>query len=399
MQGLIFILLSILLTPSLSSWARVLLSPAAGNTFNVIQYGAVGNGQTDDSQSFLKAWEDACGASEGTPTLEIPNGMTFMLSPVAFKGPCKANSVHVLLQGTIVAPSRDAWNGKNEWIQFAEINGLMIDGGGQIDGQGSSWWQDCNSNCERPTALHINDCQASRLTGIKHLNSAKNHISISGCSDFYISDLEITAPGESPNTDGIDISHSSAITIEKSIIGTGDDCIAINGGTSNIKITQVTCGPGHGISIGSLGEDGKYDTVEDVYVGGCTFKGCQNGARIKTWDGGAGYARKITFEDITLEDSRHPIIIDQFYSSHDGTQGPSKGSSVAVSDVTYRNVHGTSADDEAIIFNCAEESCKNIVLDQIDITLSDPGKDAQAVCKNAEGTATSTVPSVTCLSN
>ncbi|KAG6689013.1 hypothetical protein I3842_11G154900 [Carya illinoinensis] len=398
MQGLIFILLSILLTPSLSSCARVLLSPAAGDTFNVIHYGAVGNGQTDDSQSFLKAWADVCGASEGTPTLEIPNGMTFMLSPVAFKGPCKANSVHVLLQGTIVAPSRDAWNGKNEWIQFAEINGLMIDGGGQIDGQGSSWWQDCKSNCERPTALHINDCHASRLTGIKHLNSAKNHISISGCSDFYISDLEITAPGESPNTDGIDISRSSAITIEKSIIGTGDDCIAINGGTSNIKITQVTCGPGHGISVGSLGEDGKYDTVEDVYVGGCTFKGCQNGARIKTWAGGAGYARKITFEEITLEDSRHPIIIDQFYSIHDGTQGPSKGSSVAVSDVTYRNVHGTSADDEAIIFNCAEESCKNIVLDQIDITLSVPGKDAQAVCKNAEGTATSTVPSVTCLS-
>lgn len=70
-----------------------------------------------------------------------------------------------------------------------------------------------------------------------------------------------------------------------------------------------------------------------------------------------------------------------------------------MSDVTYRDVRGTSADDEAIIFNCSEESCKNIVLDQIDITSSVPGKNAHAVCKNAEGTATSTVPSVPCLTN
>jgi len=27
----------------------------------------------------------------------------------------------------------------------------------------------------------------------------------------------------------------------------GDDCIAINTGSSSINITQVNCGPGHGI--------------------------------------------------------------------------------------------------------------------------------------------------------
>ena len=36
-------------------------------------------------------------------------------------------------------------------------------------------------------------------------------------------------------------------------------------------------------SIGSLGKNGAFDTVEEVHVRNCTFKGTQNAARIKTW--------------------------------------------------------------------------------------------------------------------
>ena len=36
-------------------------------------------------------------------------------------------------------------------------------------------------------------------------------------------------------------------------------------------------------SIGSLGKDGAYNTVEEVNVSNCTFTRTQNGARIKTW--------------------------------------------------------------------------------------------------------------------
>lgn len=35
--------------------------------------------------------------------------------------------------------------------------------------------------------------------------------------------------------------------------------------------------------MGSLGQDGAYATVENVYVKNCSFNGTQNGVRIKTW--------------------------------------------------------------------------------------------------------------------
>ena len=36
-------------------------------------------------------------------------------------------------------------------------------------------------------------------------------------------------------------------------------------------------------SIGSLGKDGKHETVEFVHVKDVSFTGTTNGARIKTW--------------------------------------------------------------------------------------------------------------------
>ncbi|KAL6129541.1 hypothetical protein ACLB2K_072891 [Fragaria x ananassa] len=261
-------------------------SPAT-STFNVMNYGAVGNGEVDDTQAFLKAWEDVCGSTQGIPTLIIPKGKDFLLNSVKFQGPCRAASVNF-------------------------------------------------------QALHINDCHGLRLSDITHIDSARNHISISGCNDVEVSGILIRAPADSPNTDGIDISISTNINIRDSSIGTGDDCIAINSGTSHVNITGVLCGPGHGISIGSLGEHGSYSMVEDVQVRKCTFNGTTNGARIKTWKG---------------------------------------------------SVSG----DVAITLDCDNRvGCKNIVMDHIHLTSSVHGKKVAAYCKNVRGLHTSLSPSVAC---
>ncbi len=70
-------------------------------------------------------------------------------------------------------------------------------------------------------ALHFENCNGLQLSKLNHLNSPKNHISISSCNEVYISNLRISAPEDSPNTDGIDISHSSNVRVLNTVMETG----------------------------------------------------------------------------------------------------------------------------------------------------------------------------------
>ncbi|URE01694.1 Glycosyl hydrolases family 28 [Musa troglodytarum] len=78
--------------------------------------------------------------------------------------------------------------------------------------------------------------------------------------------IKISAPGDSPNTDGIHIANSANIQVSNSVIGTGDDCISIGSGCTNLTIFRVLCGPGHGISIGSLDKNAGEKDVIGLYV-------------------------------------------------------------------------------------------------------------------------------------
>ncbi|RDX62536.1 putative polygalacturonase, partial [Mucuna pruriens] len=294
--------------------------------------------------------------------------------------------------GKIVPPDMNAWVGdRSGWIGISYVNGLTIDAnGGIIDGYGSTWWENCRT-CQRPVALSFNGCNGLFVNSLSMTNSPGGHIAVNGCNGARFSHITITAPKSSPNTDGFDIANSKNILIEDSTIGTGDDCIAINGGSSDINATRVICGPGHGIS---LGRNNSHEIVEEVYVKNCSFIGTTNGARIKTWPGGSGYARKITFEQIEVRDTHNPIVIDQNY----GSKSPNTtDEAVEVSEVTYRGFNGTSADSKAIDLKCSRSGCFNIILDQIYITSSQPSKPVYASCENAHGTVGYTVPNVSCL--
>ncbi|KAK7405645.1 hypothetical protein VNO78_07207 [Psophocarpus tetragonolobus] len=304
--------------------------------YNVIDYGAKGDGKTDDSQAFVKAFQSACRA-QGTVSLVIPSNYVFFISALTLKGPCSSS-----LQIQVIA---------------------------------------------------FNSCNKLSVSDLSIVNSPKTHLKISNCQGAHFSYISISAPGSSPNTDGIDISDSKNIIITNSKIASGDDCISVGSGSSYINISGIACGPGHGISVGSLGKN--HDTVSDVYVKNCKFTGTTNGARIKTFPGGSGYAKRITFEQITLSQTRNPIIINNFYNGQ--TARLLNGAGVKVSEVTFRGFKGTCTHKYAINLNCGPTGCFNIVLDHNNIVSSQRRKKALCSCNNAHGKATNSISNCSCL--
>lgn len=96
-------------------------------------------------------------------------------------------------------------------------------------------------------SLEFTNSKNIMISGLTSLNSHMFHIVVNECHDVKMEGLKVSASGNSPNTDGIHVGLSSHVTILNSDISTGDDCISIGPGTSNLWIENVACGPGHGI--------------------------------------------------------------------------------------------------------------------------------------------------------
>ncbi|GKV28168.1 hypothetical protein SLEP1_g37252 [Rubroshorea leprosula] len=251
----------------------------------------------------------------------IPGGYTYLVHPVDLSGPCKSR-VTLTISGTIVAPKDpEAWNGLNprKWLYFHGVNHLTVEGGGTINGMGQEWWaRSCKINpknpCKHaPTALTFHRCKVLKIYNLMIINSQQMHIAFTKCLRVITTNLKVIAPATSPNTDGIHISASRGVEVKNSLVRTGDDCISIVNNSSRIRITSISCGPGHGISIGSLGKSKSWAQVHNVMIDGALLSNTENGVRIKTWQGGGGYAANIKFQNVLMENVSNPIIIDQYY--------------------------------------------------------------------------------------
>ncbi|XP_057726250.1 probable polygalacturonase At1g80170 isoform X3 [Arachis stenosperma] len=376
---------------------RTRTRPRSRRVISVIDFAAKGDGLHNDTQvitklfsfnpipylvtislpcfqSFLEAWKTAC-SFPGFANVDVPYGKTFLIYPVDIAGHCKSK-ITLRILGTIVAPKDPAvWNGLNQrkWLYFHGVNHLTVEGGGSINGMGHEWWaRSCKTNstipCHpAPTALTFHKCKNLKVKNLTLLNSQQMHLAFTSCMRVVASHLRVLAPPSSPNTDGVHISVCKGVEVRDTVIRTGDDCISIVRNSSRVWIRNITCGPGHGISIGSLGKSNVWEKAQDIYVNGAYLSNTDNGVRIKTWQGGAGFASKITFQNILMENVSNPIIIDQYYCD---SPKPCKNqtSAVKVESISFINVQGTSATKEAIKFACSDTSpCEGLYLENISI--------------------------------
>jgi polygalacturonase len=212
---------------------------------------------------------------------------------------------------------------------FIHVTGrdAAIMGDGSIDGRGGatfvggheSWWdlaQDAKrdgGNQNVPRLIVAERADNFVLYRITLRNSPNFHVLVRNTHGFTAWGITIDTPQSARNTDGIDPSSSTDVSIVYSRIRCGDDNVAIKapagGEAAHITIAHDRFYSGHGMSIGSE----TVGNVTAVEVRDVTIDGADNGLRIKSNATRGGLVQDVDYENICLRNIKAPIVLDSFY--------------------------------------------------------------------------------------
>ncbi|KAL5540099.1 hypothetical protein UlMin_043170 [Ulmus minor] len=365
------------------------------DSFDVFSFGAKGDGVCDDSKALLAAWQAACKVNGAK--VEIPAEFKFLINPITLQGPCMPNLV-LQIDGTLLAPPKvDSWQKSSlfQWINFKWVQNFTIQGTGVVDGQGSNWWSTSNIYTIQKKSKHIPDMKPTALRfyssydvtvrNIKIIDSPQCHLKFDSSKRIKVDNITISSPENSPNTDGIHLQNSQDVEIHHSNIGSGDDCVSIQTGCSNVHVHHINCGPGHGISLGGLGKDKTVACVSNIIIENISIQNTLYGARIKTWQGGIGSVKNVSFSDIQVSDVKVPIMIDQYYCDKNSFCKNQSGS-IAISGIKFDKIIGTYLVQPVHLACSREIPCTDVDLVNIQLNPS-PGFRGfkQSLCWNSYG--------------
>lgn len=362
--------------------------------FNIMSFGAKGNGISDDSKAFLAAWKAACEIPGAT--LEIPSQYKFLIKPITLNGPCMPQLI-LQIDGAVLAPPKvSSWPKSSlfQWLNFKWLHNFTIQGSGTVDGQGFNWWTLSTFYNNRKKLKHIPDMKPTALRfyssynvtvrDITIINSPQCHLKFDNSGTVKVDNITISSPENSPNTDGIHLQNTQDVEIQHSNIGCGDDCVSIQTGCSNIHIHHINCGPGHGISLGGLGKDKSAACVSNIVVQNISIQNTLSGVRIKTWQGGIGSVKNVSFSNIQVSDVKVPIMIDQYYC--DKYRCKNQTGAVAISGITYDQIIGSYTVQPIHLACSSQIPCVDVDLIDIQLKPSSESRGFQSsLCLNSYG--------------
>jgi polygalacturonase len=349
-------------------------------------HGAKADGLTKDTKA-IQAAIDACASARGG-TVRLSGG-TFLTGPILLK----SNVTLEIAKGAVLLGSPDRADypmvafARNQTVQplLSAVNAenVTITGEGTIDGNGKVWWdyivgaKDAGvlgNDHPRPMGVVFDHTRHVHMDGVTVQNSGFWQIVPYYADDVTIRNVRILAP-KSPNTDAIDPFSSSNVVIDHVFASTGDDNVAIKSGainspgpdapSRNITITDCTFENGHGISIGSEIAGG----VRNVRVERVSFKGTDQGIRIKSARDRGNDVSEISYKDITMVDVKTAILITEYYP-HPAPVGdvpaePMGRLTPKFHGITIENVTATGSDSAGTIVGLPESpvlglSMKNV---------------------------------------
>ncbi|WP_194910868.1 glycoside hydrolase family 28 protein [Catenulispora rubra] len=225
-----------------------------------------------------------------------------------------------------------------EGVQNASGHQGTIDGRGDtaILGGSTTWWQLADQakaqglNQQNPRLVEADSSNDFTMYHVNLVDSPNFHVVYKGGNGFTAWGVRIKTPANARNTDGIDPSGATNVTIADSFIQDGDDGIAVKGGSaaSNMTIRDDYFWGTHGISIGSETNGGvrnilfENDTLNGVDSSGITSSS-DNGIRIKSSPSNGGVVTQVSYLNTCLSGMKAPIVLDTRYSGGSGSSIPS----------------------------------------------------------------------------
>jgi Glycosyl hydrolases family 28 len=313
-----------------------LTTPAADQAgiFNVLEYGALGDGTNNDTAAIQRAVV-ACVAGGGGQVL-LPGGKKFLAGAIMLG----SNVDFHLARGAVLKGSA-RWQdyGEDGALLFAkDATNLTISGDGMLDGNDRAVWQQLANELAggdvnkpgwwpqafcgvwwpfdrsatnntlaagRPMQIILIGCQHVRIRDVTIRNAPSWTIHPAGCDDMVIDSISILNDWNVPNNDGIDLDHCRNVRVANCHINTADDGIVLKntpnfasyGRSENITVTGCTIAS-RSCAL-KLDEAYAPPGIRNVVFDACVIFRSNRGLCIQSRD--AGDIENILFSNITIE--------------------------------------------------------------------------------------------------
>jgi polygalacturonase len=294
----------------------------AGKVFNILDFGAKGDGVTKNTLAIQKAI-NACtkGGTVFIPAGVFMSGALYLKSDMTLyiaEGGTLKGSTDMQDYYPLILNRFEGWEMKTlasllnagtlDRNEKYNVKNLSIEGKGTVYGGGSKLGDAIVKVLGlrgRGRLICIMNGQNINIQGLNIENAPCWTIHYIYSNQVTLHDLNIISTAH--NGDGIDPDSSTDSYIFNCTFSTGDDCIAIKSGknpegytigkpTRNIRITDCDFTRGHSLAIGSEMSGG----VSDVFIQDCKIGNLLHGLQIKATKDRGGYVRNVIVRDCEL---------------------------------------------------------------------------------------------------